>query len=470
MSESVLYGKKFEPATASREAIRVRAIAMRGKTLGELGITLTEAKDRPYSDKGMVGLMVERYFGIKQNSESAPDFTAAGIELKVVPLKQLRPPKAAMRVKERTSVTMINYGKLVDEHWKSASVRKKVGPILFVFYHHTASGDPLTYPIKDVVLWEPPAELMLQFESDWTVVKEKVAAGLAHQISERDGKLLGAATKGAGGTLVNQPRSLIKAKPRAWALKPSLTTWILQDASAKRSAEESLAESLKLSPGEDFERAVLVRLRRYSGQSLQTIAAGLSVKLSNEAKAGPALLIRRLLGMVNDKARIREFEQFGIEVKTVPISEDGQTVFESMSFPRFDHMKVIDETWEESELRDHLQRILFVPLVRRGRKEPRAKHRLGRAFFWSPSEDELDAIGIEWETFVGMIREKKSDRLPSAAQTEYIHVRPKGRDGSDTEPAPGFAGMMKRCFWLNDSYVRRIIAENLPDGVLTTAK
>lgn len=469
MSEAV-YGESFDPSQASAEEIRRRANRMRGKTLGELGVTLAAVKDRPYSDKGVVGLMVERYFGIKQNSDSAPDFTAAGIELKVVPLQQLRPPKAALRVKERTSVTMINYGRLVDESWKSASVRKKVAAVLFVFYHHTASGDPLTYPIKDVVLWEPSAELMLQFESDWTVVREKVAAGLAHQISERDGKLLGAATKGAGGTFVDQPRSPIKAKPRAWALKPSLTTWILQDASAKRSADESLAETLKLSPGQDFERAVLVRLRGYAGQSLETIASGLGVELSSEAKAGPAILIRRLLGMVNDKARIREFEQFGIGVKTVPISEDGQTVFESMSFPRFDHMEVIDETWEESELRNHLQRILFVPLVRRGRKEPRAKHRLGRAFFWSPSEEELDAIGVEWETFVQMIREKEADRLPSAAQTEYIHVRPKGRDGSDTEPAPGFAAMMKRCFWLNDSYVRRIINENLPDGVLPTAK
>jgi len=469
MSESVVYGKTFDPATASREAIRERGIAMRGRTLGELGVALTAVKDRPQSDKGMVGLMVERYFGIKQNSESAPDFTAAGIELKVVPLKQLRPPKAALRVKERTSVTMINYTKLVDENWKSASVRKKVGAILFVFYHHMASGDPLAYPIKEVVLWEPPAELMQQFEVDWTAVHEKVAAGLAHEISERDGKLLGAATKGAGGTFVDQPRSPIKAKPRAWALKPSLTTWILQDAATKRTAEESIAESLRLSPGEDFERAVLARLRQFSGRSLETIAAGLGVELSSKAKAGPAFLVRRLLGMVNDKARIREFEQFGIEVKTVPISEDGQTVFESMSFPRFDHMTVIDETWDESELRSHLQRILFVPIVRRGRSETRALHRLGRVFFWSPTEAELDAIGTEWETFVQMIRDGKADRLPSAAQTEYIHVRPKGRDASDTEPAPGFVGIMKRCFWLNDSYVRRLIAENLPDGVLPQA-
>lgn len=465
MTVGVRYDDTFDPARASRDEIMSRANALRGLRLREIVVRFGRTAERSRFDKGMVGQLVERYFNIRQNSDSQPDFLEAGVELKVVPLKEISRPKRAFKVKERTSITMINYGTLLNEQWSTASVRGKCESILFVYYHHIPHADVLDYPIVEVMEWSPQADLTAQLERDWTVVHAKVRRGRAHQISERDGKVLGAATKGQGGVTVSQPRSPTPAKPRAWALKPSLTTWLFEDHRGKLK-QVSIREALGLSVTDEFEAAALARLKPSVGESIKDLAATLRIPFGG-GKANVAIFVRRLLGLVNDRARVREFEQQGILVKTVPLSPDGRQIYESMSFARFDHMKVIDETWDESDLRLHLQRLLVVPIVRRVRSEPRALNRLGTPFFWSPTDSELEGIGREWTTFVELIRNGQADALPTAAETKFIHVRPKGRDGSDHEPAPGLPSVMKKSFWLNSEFVQGVISANLPGGVLS---
>lgn len=148
------YDDRFDPRTASREEIELRARKMRGRTLRELGVSVTAARERASGDKGIVGIQVESDFGIRQNSESAPDFTGAGVELKVVPLKPGSSRARSVRVKERTSVTMIDYATLVEERWANASVRKKLNAILFVYFVHEKLLTPetaLDCRISDVV-------------------------------------------------------------------------------------------------------------------------------------------------------------------------------------------------------------------------------------------------------------------------------------------------------------------------------
>lgn len=460
---SISYIDGFDPIVATEAEILERATRMRGRTFRELGLTLTAVAEGPSVNKGHVGSLVERHFRIRPNSDPEPDFRAAGIELKAVPLTKPTGSSKAMRSKERTSLTMINYRELVRERWATASVRKKIKRILFVYYHHLPQADPLDYPIIDAIIWTPTEDLLLQCERDWVAVQQKVSAGLAHEISEGDGRVLGAATKGAGQTWGTQPFSDVPAKPRAWAFKASMTTWVLRQHEG-RTREVSVTSALGLDPRADFERAMIDRLRRHAGRTLGAIAQEQGVVLGS-AKAGPAFLVRRLLGLADDKATIREFEQHGLEVKTVPVAEDGRP-FESMSFPRFVHTEIVDDSWDSSDLRSRLQRLLIVPLVRRFRDEPKSLHRLGNVFVWSPTDVELDRIGAEWEAFVDLIREGKAHHLPTAAATRYLHVRPKGRNRADTEPAPDTTPVTKKCFWLNSAFVQQVIKENVPDGVL----
>lgn len=450
---SITYGS-FNGKKACENEILLHAEKLKGKSLREILPASGRVFESKPGDKGAVGQLVERAFGLARSSEQQPDFESAGIELKVVPLKR---GSKSVRSKERTSVSMIDYGALATESWGNAKIRKKLERILFVFYYHVDKGNPLNTIIEEVVLWTPQADLLPQLESDWSVVQRKVLEGLAHEISEGDGRVLGAATKGTGGgRLVDQPRNpAIRAKPRAWALKPSLTTWLYEKERLGGKPIVALRDALNLKPADSFEDAVLKRLKAYERKTLAEVAKELKVPLS-KAKSGAAVLVRRAIGVMNDKASIQEFKERGIQIKIVPISFEGRP-YEAMSFPKFNHMEVWKEEWEESDLLQQLDRMLIVPLIRRERKTPREKQIWGHAFFWSPSADQLNGIECEWQDYGRRIQVGESNKLPGASQTKYIHVRPHARDRDDTEQAPRVGHVVKKCFWLNQDFMARIL-------------
>lgn len=450
--------REFVPATATAAEILIFARSLRGSRLRDVLPASGRFRESSPGDKGAVGQLVERVFRLSRSSEQRPDFAHAGIELKVVPLKRT---SRDTRSKERTSVSMIDYRALPAETWESAKVRKKLESILFVFYHHVVGGDPLDTIIEEVILWSPGEDLIPQLKRDWSVVQRKVVSGLAHEISEGDGRVLGAATKGAGGgKSVEQPNNPgIRAKPRAWALKPALTSWIYHtERSGPKRKEVSLTTVLGVRRGQDFESRVIDELAVYTGRTLASIAAELKIPIG-KAKSAPALLVRRAIGITRDDVRIREFEQRGVQVKTVPLSFEGRP-FEAMSFPNFDHMSVIHDVWETSDLLARLERLLIIPLIRRERDTPKQKSVWGNAFFWSPTSDQLSGIQCEWEGYVQRIASGLSNELPGYAQTQFIHVRPHARNKKDTEEAPVVGQVVKKCFWLNPEFIARIAHEN----------
>jgi DNA mismatch repair endonuclease MutH len=222
-----------------------------------------------------------------------------------------------------------------------------------------------------------------------------------------------------------------------------------------RREERSLVETLGLREGDPFESKVLDRLGKYRFRELGEIASQLKVQLGR-GKSAAAILVRRAVGILDDESKIREFEQRGIRIKTVPISPQGQP-WEAMSFPKFTHLEVIHEEWEDTDLLSHLTRLLIVPLIRETRRTPRERQKWGNAFFWSPSARELEGIHAEWEDYVRRIARGEADRLPGYSATKFIHVRPHARDGSDVEEAPVIGMVRKQSFWLNPGYVARIV-------------
>jgi DNA mismatch repair endonuclease MutH len=450
----------FDPRTATETAIMARAEGLVGHPIKASLSRFRKVSETPRGDKGGFGLLVERYFNIAQNSESAPDFTAAAIELKSVPLMR-RSRTGGFRAKERTTVSMIDFHALVDERWETAAVRPKLVQILFVFFEHLPGRSVEEFPVLALELWRPDAALSYDLRRDWEVVHHKVDAGLAHEISEGDGVILGAATKGANAAKgVSQPRSPIPARSRAWALKASLTSALYDRiaGAGRRHGTLSLRDELGLSLEADFESEVLTRLNRLAGRTLAEIADTIGADLSN-AKGGANRIVRRALGIVDDRVRLKEFDDRGISIKTVPVAPDGST-YEAMSFPYFKYKEYAEERWEDSEFLSHIQRFLMVPILRSTRKTPLPDRVLGRAFFWSPSAKDLDTIRSEWTAIRDLIRAGRADDLPSYGATELIHARPHARDARDVDEAPGLGPLPRHCLWLNPSYTARIVREH----------
>lgn len=448
----------FDPRTAGAQEILSKARELEGRPIGHFVASKWADRVCDASNKGRMGGLYESYFGIPANSDQAPDFSGAAIELKSVPILMDPRPK---RVKERTILSMIDYERLLGERWASASIRKKLDKVLFVFYGYQRGSELGSLETLKVHLWSPSTDILPFLEDDWSVVHEKVTQGLAHTISEADGRILGAATKSADSSKRRaQPRSTVPAKPRAWALKPAFVWTIFLEATGNPDGA-SIVQKLRLQRRPlIFESRILEKLAPFVGGSLGDVGREVGLE-HGRAKNAVATLMRTILGLPAHGA-IREFDRFGIEVKTTPLRPDAMP-YESMSFPAFKHMLLQEEEWEDSDLLARLQRILFLPLVARRRGAPADERWLGRPFFWTPGPGDLAGIRDEWERIRGMIRDERARELPRESESCYIHVRPKGRNSRDRDSVPGGGTVTKKCLWLNKRYVQRIVLDSGSD-------
>ena len=343
---------------------------------------------------------------------------------------------------------------LPEQTWATASVRKKLR-ILFVFFEHLDDTPKQLFPIRAVFQWEPDGRTNALLRADWERVFAKVRQARAHELSESDGAIMGPCTKGAtGASLRRQPFGTIKAKPRAWALKPSYT-WQLYQAITKPMPAESLLEDLGLTAAEQFEARLLDRFLPFVGRTIEDVGAELAAPPS-DAKSYSAAVVRRIFGAKDFRTRIVEFEEMGLTPRITRVRDDLMP-YEALSFPAFRYRPLLEETWEDSDLLARIEYMLLVPVHGPTKTTPQKDCTLGTPVFWRPSAEELDLIRREWEIYRVEIREKRADRLTPASRTTAIHVRPHARDARDTDDAPGIGPLVKKSFWLNQPFVRDIL-------------
>ena len=440
----------FDYRTATKAAILARARLLEGHVMGDIAdarFTASEAR----RGKGEVGAAVEHFFGIPSNRRQEADFPGAGIELKVVPLRR---SGTVTRVKERTVISMIDYASLVLETWGSASVRKKL-KILFIFFEHLPDHPKSTFPIRGVVYWEPDEATEAFIRADWERVAANVRQGSAHLLSESDGRILGPCTKGVDSrSLRSQPFGDVKARSRAFALKPSFTL-DLYERLVRGRIEESLVANEITDPTAEFEKWLLARFSRFEGRTVGEVADELGVPPS-AAKSFAARVLRRTFGGNDFRSPIREFEQMGLTPRMARVDANLMP-YESLSFPAFKYLELLGETWEDSDLLSRIEYMLIVPVRGATKETPQAHCRFGHPVFWRPSAAELETIRQEWEIYRIEIREGRVENLTTAAGTTAIHVRPHARNANDVDTAPRVGPVVKKSFWFNRPFVARIL-------------
>lgn len=405
--------------------------------------------------KGGYGCVIELIFGLDCDNRPEPDFRSAEIELKATKLERIR---SRWEVGERTSLHMIDYERLPTETWESATIKRKLAKILFCFYRWIPAEDPSTWVIDRVYYWRPDPQQWDYLKTDWEYIRSLCAAGEADLLSERDTLVLGAATKAANSSKLRAQVGGGRAKPRVFSLKQPFVRAIY-DAACGRPATVSLIKTLRIRTAGAFEATLERKLHNAEGRRLSDVAAETAIPMS-EAKQFSAMvvgrMVRRLLGITDPRAKVREFEEFGIELHVVPIKANGNAK-EALSFPGFRYHSLLEEEWETSDLRIRLNRLLIVPIHEPERGAPRRDWRLGHAFFWSPGDDELRLIESEWEMFREQIRSGHANQLTTASHTRMIHVRPKARNKADTDDAPGVGQVVKKCFWLNQALLTELV-------------
>lgn len=408
------------------------------------------------TNKGRLGSMIEAFFFRYvpgADTDHNPDFSEAGMELKVTGVIPRTPSsdfRASYKAKERLVLTMINYLSLADESWDESSFLKKcrLMLVLFYLYEKNLAVSDLKFVLPPLK-WEFPVEDMRVIQKDWLTIQQKILEGKAHELSEGDTFYLAACRKGSGGTkerLREQPYSDIKAKSRAFSLKPSYVNVMIESA-YNESVEKSLIKSATEAE-KGIETLVLEKFAPYIGTDVNKLIDlhGLSGQ-NPKSKSLFHALTMRILG--TKKKHLPEFEKAGILLKTIRLQSNGKPK-ESMSFPNFNFLELADQTWEESTLYDILNQKFFFVIYQ---YDMDGTLRLKKAMFWNmPYEDRLLARAA-WAKTHQAVSDSRPQNFPKASNSPVVHVRPHGQNAQDTLELPDGTHFPKQCFWLNAGYI-----------------
>jgi DNA mismatch repair protein MutH len=395
--------------------------------------------------------MVEKYYYRVKTDDTThmPDFPEAKVELKTTGVLK---KDNGYKAKERLVLTMINYMNLVNESWESSSLMEKCSLMLLLFYLYEKELSIFDRRfILEPILFSFPKEDIEIIKRDWETIRQKIEDGKAHELSEGDTYYLGACRKGMGGDKEKprkQPNSDILAKSRAFSLKPSYVNKIIDGHTTE-------ANAFNVSAGISIEEATQNKFKPYIGKTVEEISTMLNFyKQGKNDKGFYRSLTMRILG--GTKRTVPELDKAGIELKTIRVGKNWMPA-EAMSFPTFKYMDIINEDWEDSNFFNKIEeKFLFVIF----REDESGDLRLEKANYWNmPYLDREEARRV-WEDTKRRVAIDASD-LPKTTESRVAHVRPKAKNALDTLITPQGVRLIKKCFWLNRSYIGNIVRTSI---------
>jgi DNA mismatch repair protein MutH len=210
--------------------------------------------------------------------------------------------------------------------------------------------------------------------------------------------------------------------------------------------------------------ALLARAHALAGLSLGELARRLERPVPPDlrrAKGWVGGLFEAALGATASSRAQPDFEQLGIELKTLPVTLAGmplETTF-VCTIPLAD-MALVE--WKQSRVFRKLRRVLWMP-VQGEREVPVEARRIGTALLWSPSpEEELD-LRFDWEELAGMIGAGRVEDI-TGHLGRYLQVRPKAADSHARRRGTGADGAtistLPRGFYLRTAFTARILASH----------
>ncbi len=141
-------------------------------------------------------------------------------------------------------------------------------------------------------------------------------------------------------------------------------------------------------------------------------------------------------------------------MKTIRLKNNG-TPKEAMSFPAFNFLDLIEQSWETSALNATLEQKFFFVVYQFDNDDTL---RFRKAMFWNmPYADRIVAQEA-WVKTQNAIRKSMPEYFPRIADRQVVHVRPHGRDAQDTN-LPDGRMYPRQGFWLNQDYIKDQITD-----------
>ncbi len=449
------------PMTKTRDEQRRNLLKKAQEVIG-IPMSKIDKTGRLKSGKGAIGTVIEEsWFGYKPNSESEPDFPEAGLELKVTPY--IRNGKK-ISAKERLVCNIINYMTEYRKTFETCDFWKKCNTMLIMSYEHKPNVDKREFTIDKAIIFGFPEEDLEIIKQDWAKIIAKIKNGNAHLISEADTLYLAACTKGENSKSVRQqPFSNVPAKQRAYSLKTTYMTIVLNNYIFGLSKDEHIIKDLKQLEDKSFEEIIIQKLRPFYGQTISHLSLKFGVKTN--AKQIAPLLLSKMLGIEGNINNTAEFKSANITCKTVKTNSKGRPE-EAMSFPKFVFKEIVNEKWETSEFKEMLETQKFLLAV--FKEISKGEYVFKGVKFWNMPLNDVGKVKIVWEKTVELIKGsleiwtngvKTFNNFPKESENNIAHVRPHGRNSTDTDVLPDGRRLTKQCFWLNRDYIGNVISD-----------
>lgn len=434
-----------------------------------IGIPFREIEQNPVyknpKNKGGIGNMIQEcWFGRPANSRPEPDFEEVGVELKVTPFLYNKNKKAT--AKERLVLNIINYMEEYKTTFETSHFWMKNKSLLLMHYEYIKNVSKDDYKIVSAILFEYPKEDLIIIKQDWEKIIQKIKDGKAHELSEGDTLYLGACRKGAGGKkdLRTQPFSNIMANQRAYSLKQSYMTYILNKYILNQEQEESVIDNEAQLEKQGFENYIINKIKPYFGKRQKDLIK--EFNLNPKIKNVNERIIAYILGIKGNIATTKEFKKANIVPKTIRIEYKNKNIKESMSFPTFKFTEIIKEAWEDSFMYNLLSSTKFMFIIFRFDKK--GELYLSNIKFWNMPVSDIEEVHKVWAETVKVIKEgiiitnkgnRSFNNLPGQTFNQVSHIRPHAQNKADTYELPDGRKLTKQCFWLNNKYVLSQISD-----------
>ena len=437
-----------------------------------------EKKEIKPSSKGQYGNYIERYYyGYQPNSNAAADFEKIGVELKVTPFKVNK--NGTISAKERLVLTIINYFEENLDDFYQTHLWQKCSKILLLFYNGLIPENTvLDYMIEKVFLYEWFEEDMNVILDDYARITQKIKEGRAHELSESDGNYLSTCTKGAGKDKdwKKQPFSDVLAKQRAWELKSSYMTYLINHKIFASHEQESVLATAK-GTKKTFTQLIEEKILKYEGWRAEDLYDAFGVP--RRSKSRNNLLIRKMIGITGDIENTQEFQKANMNLRVISVNKKGLPT-EDSPFKVYDFIELAKyDNWEESHVFQEIcdKRYMFVVF----KEEEPGEYVLSQVKFWGFPErlvDEAKRVWNETRTIINegvqLTQTKKgvSTNFPQSKVNKFLFTKIHASNSyyeieknvfvgkgklSDTNPLPDGRRITKHSFWIPKKFLKDIL-------------
>ena len=420
--------------------------AIKGKTFNEIDSEhLLENTTDLKGNKGVLGQVVETgFYKYPINTDPRADFDKIGVELKVTGYKKSK--KGKKSAKERVSLSRIDFNKIVNEEYEYSKLIYKNKKILFIWYFYEKGKDIGDFLITDYQLYDMGQDEET-IKNDFYIIKQKVKDGRAHELSESDTSYLGACTKArTSKDRTKQPYSAILAKPRAYSLKNSYMTGILNS-----------IDSIVVNDTNEFktvEEYVLAKLRPYIGKSQLEILEEITGQTYKEKipKNLNKMITDKIIGKDDELEEKHDlFKKTSFIIKNSPITPKGK-YRERMSFRNLT-LSEFEDTWEDSYWKLFFDETTILNILW---KEPKSGSKNGERILEgvnriSFNDDDLDSIEKSYNMVKETIEKENISLLPypNSFENQILEIGPKGQKSDDAYNTFFNKDVTKTCFFLN---------------------